>query len=62
MAGEADKVKGRAKQAAGDLTGDDEMRREGRADEAGGDVKDLIDKAADKLNETVDKIRSNDRR
>lgn len=62
MAGEGDKVRGRAEQAAGDLTCDDEMRREGRADEAGGDVKDLIDKAAAKLNETVDRIRSNDNR
>lgn len=62
VAGERDKVKGRAKQAAGDLTGDDEMRREGQADEAGGDVKDLIDKAADRLNETVDKLRGNDDR
>ncbi|MFN3216295.1 MAG: CsbD family protein [Acidimicrobiales bacterium] len=62
MAGEKDKVKGRAKQAAGDLTGDDQMRREGQADETGGDVKDLIGKAADKLNETVDKIRGNDNR
>lgn len=62
MAGERDKVKGRAKQAAGDLTGDDEMRREGQADEAGGDVKDLIDKAANKLEETVDKVRGDDGR
>jgi uncharacterized protein YjbJ (UPF0337 family) len=62
MAGERDKVKGRAKQAAGDLTGDDDMRREGEADEAGGDVKDLIDKAANKLEETVDKVRGDDGR
>jgi uncharacterized protein YjbJ (UPF0337 family) len=57
MAGERDKAKGRVKQAAGDLTGDDEMRREGKADEASGDAKDLIDKAADKLSDTVDKVR-----
>jgi uncharacterized protein YjbJ (UPF0337 family) len=62
MAGEKDKVKGRAKQAAGDLTGDKDLRREGQADEAGGDVKDLIDKAANRLDETVDKIRGNDNR
>lgn len=62
MAGKRDKAKGRVRQAAGDLTGDDEMRREGQADEASGDLKDLIDKAADKLSETVDKVRGNDKR
>jgi uncharacterized protein YjbJ (UPF0337 family) len=60
MAGEGDKVKGRVKQAAGELTGDDEMRREGRADEASGDIKDKVDKAGDKVNESIDKLRGKD--
>jgi len=62
MAGKGDKAKGRAKHAAGDLTGDDEMRRQGRADEATGDLKDMIDKAGNKLNDTIDELRGRDTR
>ncbi|HWC67564.1 MAG TPA: CsbD family protein [Acidimicrobiales bacterium] len=49
MGGDADKAKGRLKQAAGDLTDDDEMRREGKIDEAAGKAKDVVDKAKDKI-------------
>ena len=38
MKGKADEVKGRAKQAAGDLADNDQMRSEGAADEAQGAV------------------------
>jgi len=57
MAGETDKAKGRVKQAAGDLSGDDELRREGEADEKAGKAKEMVDKAADKVSETIDKLR-----
>ena len=49
MSGEADKVKGRVKQAAGDLTDDKDLKREGKVDEAAGKVKDAVDKVKDKL-------------
>jgi uncharacterized protein YjbJ (UPF0337 family) len=49
MSGNADKIKGRIKQAAGDLTDNEDLRREGRLDEAAGKVKDAIDKVKDKL-------------
>jgi uncharacterized protein YjbJ (UPF0337 family) len=49
MSGEADKVKGRVKQAAGDLTDDKDLKREGKVDEAAGKVKDAVDKVSDKL-------------
>jgi uncharacterized protein YjbJ (UPF0337 family) len=49
-----DEAKGRAKQAAGDLTDDEKLRREGRVDRASSSVKDKIDDAADKISETVD--------
>ena len=58
MSGEKDKVTGRLKQAAGDLTGDDDLKEEGRRDEAAGKVKDGIDKAKDKLTSAVDDVRS----
>lgn len=57
MSGEFDQAKGRVKQAAGDLTDDDEMRREGEKDETAGKVKDKLDDAKDKLDDAVDKVR-----
>lgn len=55
MGSEADKLKGRAKEAAGALGDDDELRREGKADQAGGEIKETIDDAADKARDLVDK-------
>ena len=49
VAGESDEVKGRIKEAAGDLTDNDELKREGKADKAGGKVKDAVDTVKDKL-------------
>lgn len=49
-------LKGRAKQAAGDLTDDKELKREGQVDEAGAKAKDKIDDAADKAKEGLDKL------
>jgi uncharacterized protein YjbJ (UPF0337 family) len=43
-----DEVKGRAKKAAGDLTGNDKLKREGKADQAAGKVKDAVDSVAEK--------------
>jgi uncharacterized protein YjbJ (UPF0337 family) len=37
-----DKTKGRIKQAAGDLTGNDKLKREGERDEAKGRVKGVV--------------------
>ncbi len=44
-----DEGKGRAKEAAGDLTGDKELQREGKVDQAGAKAKRAVDKVADKL-------------
>ena len=49
MSGEADQAKGRIKQAAGDLTDDKDLKREGKVDEAAGKVKEGVDKVKDKL-------------
>ena len=49
MSGEADKIKGKVKQAAGDLTDDKDLKREGKVDEAAGKVKDAVDSVKDKL-------------
>ncbi|CAN5825062.1 CsbD family protein [soil metagenome] len=42
-----DESKGRAKEAAGDLTGNKDMQREGKTDQAGGKVKGAVDKVKD---------------
>jgi uncharacterized protein YjbJ (UPF0337 family) len=48
MAG-TDEAKGRIKEAAGDLTGDDDLKNEGKADKVGGKIKDAVDSVKDKL-------------
>lgn len=57
MSGTTDKISGRVKQAAGDLTDDQELKNDGETDEAAGKVKDGIDDAKDKLNSAVDKVK-----
>ena len=57
MAGETDDLKGRAKEAGGALTDNDDLKREGRADQAAGSAKDKIDKAADWTEEKVDDVK-----
>ena len=44
-----DEAKGRIKEAAGDLTDNDELRAEGKLDQAKGKLKGFIDDIADKL-------------
>jgi uncharacterized protein YjbJ (UPF0337 family) len=55
-----DDAKGRAKEAAGDLTGNDHLQREGKADQAAGKAKSFIDTAKDKAKDAVDKVRGKD--
>jgi uncharacterized protein YjbJ (UPF0337 family) len=55
--GKFDEVKGRAKQAAGDLTDDDELKRSGKADEVGGKIKQTVEHAKDKIEEGVDSVK-----
>jgi len=50
-----DDAKGRLKEAAGDLTGDDDLQREGKVDQATGAVKDGVEKASDKVKDAVGK-------
>lgn len=47
MSGKADDTKGRLKEAAGAVTGDDQLRREGKVDQAAGSAKDAVDKVKD---------------
>ena len=59
MSEKTDRISGRAKQAAGDITGDEELREEGETEETAADAKgkigDFADKAKEKANEAKDK-------
>ncbi len=48
-----DDAKGRAKEATGSLTGDDELKREGKTDRAAGKAKDAVDGAKDKVKDVL---------
>ena len=56
--GTVDELKGKGKQAWGDVTGDDQTKAEGKVDEAKGNIKqawgDIKDKAED-LKEDIDR-------
>ena len=52
-----DQTKGKIKQAAGDLTGNKDLQREGRADERAGKVKEVLGDVDDKVEHVVDKAK-----
>ena len=51
--GKTDELKGRVKEAAGALTGDAKLKREGRMDQAVGKAKQAADKVIDKVGNAV---------
>jgi uncharacterized protein YjbJ (UPF0337 family) len=68
MSGKTDQMKGRAKEAAGTLTGSKKLESEGKADRRGGEIKQklehgkdkiegFIDKAGDKGEKAIDKVK-----
>lgn len=57
MGGKTGVAKGRIKEAAGVLTGNDKLRAEGKTDQAVGEIKQVADKAVDKVKQAVKKLR-----
>jgi len=55
MKGKSDQAKGRLKKAAGALTGNKKLQREGRVQETKGKVKDKIDSGVTKIEKVVDR-------
>ena len=51
--GKTDELKGRVKEAAGALTGDDKLRDEGKTDQVVGKIKQQADKIIDKVKDTI---------
>ncbi len=54
MGEQLDEAKGRVKEAAGDLTDDEDLKREGKLDRAGASVKEKVGDVADKIGNVVD--------
>ena len=50
-----DEIKGKAKEAAGDLTDNEDLEREGKVDQGKGKVKEGVDKVGDKIKDAVTK-------
>jgi uncharacterized protein YjbJ (UPF0337 family) len=57
MDSNTDDVKGRVKEAVGDLTDNDRLKREGRTDRKVGQAKEFIDEVGEKAKEFVDDIK-----
>lgn len=53
--GKADEIKGQIKEAAGALTGNDELLAEGEKDQVFGKTKQALQKTADTIKDAVDK-------
>jgi len=56
LEGKANIVKGKIKQAAGDLTDDPQLHDEGVADEAAGEVQDTVGRGRRKVGEAIEDI------
>ena len=50
-----DDVKGRAKEAAGDLTDNKDLKREGQADQLGDKAKEAVDKVKGEVTDLLDR-------
>ena len=57
MESKKDEMKGRMKEAAGDMMDDDELKREGKADRIGSTVKEKANEVVDKAKDVIDRDR-----
>ena len=57
MGEDLDQARGRVKQAAGDLTDDDDLKAEGKLDELGGKAKEALEGMKDKAADAVDAVK-----
>lgn len=62
LEGKGEQVKGRMKQAWGDVTNDERLRDEGVADEAGGNVQEGFGRARRKVGEAIEDVGENIKR
>ncbi|HZO59764.1 MAG TPA: hypothetical protein VFB51_08745 [Solirubrobacterales bacterium] len=57
-----DKITGRAKKAAGDLSGDSSLRRQGAREERKGEAKEQLDSAQEKVQDKADEVANLERK
>jgi uncharacterized protein YjbJ (UPF0337 family) len=57
MGKEVDKAKGKIKQAVGDLTGNKDLKKHGKADERAAKAKGFVADAKDKADNVVDNVK-----
>jgi uncharacterized protein YjbJ (UPF0337 family) len=55
MSGKMDDLKGRAKEAAGDVTDNQDLKNEGKVDRAAGGIKDKVGDAVDAVKDKLHK-------
>ncbi len=57
MAGKSDQAKGKVKEAAGSLIGNEDLEAEGKAHRRAGEAKEKVGHAKDKVEEVIDKAK-----
>ena len=57
LSNKAEQAKGKVKQAVGDLTDDDDLRREGKVDDASGSAKEKVGDLKDKAEGAIDAVK-----
>jgi len=57
VVGKTDQMKGKAKEAVGDLTGSKDLKSEGKADRQAGEVKEKVGKVEEKVDEGIDRVK-----
>jgi len=55
--GKTDDVKGKVKEAAGVLTNDDDLKKEGQLDQKGASVKKAVESVGEKVGDAVDSVK-----
>ena len=56
MSGKSDQAKGQVKEAAGALTGNDDLQSEGKADRRAGEAKEKAGDTKDKVKDVIDDV------
>lgn len=57
MGAKGEQIKGRAKETVGNLTGDEDLEAEGKADRHAGEAKQKVEEAKEKVEELVDAVK-----
>ena len=57
MGAESDQVKGKAKQAAGIITGNEKLESEGKSDRRTGEAKEKVEQAKDKIEQKLEQAK-----